>query len=120
MMMDETWDKIRSSEYSCLPQCSTRSIHRSARACRGCWMRFFDALESIFYSSRKISDDLFLSVVKFHDNSLPGCPSCAASCPGNGIFLFIFAIYLHFFDKNWPQGGCPGPSHRPHPPSARH
>src|SRR6218665_2469515 len=46
--------------------------------------RFLDALENIFYSSRKISDHLlksfivifhfFASVVKFHKNSLLGCP----------------------------------------------
>jgi len=29
-------------------------------------------------------------------------PSRAASCPGNGIFLFIFAIYLHFLTKTGP------------------
>src|SRR6218665_2315506 len=47
-------------------------------------------------------------------------PSRAASCPGNDIFLFIFCHLPTFFLKNWPlgcpQGGCPGPSHRPHPP----
>src|SRR6218665_3652269 len=29
-------------------------------------------------------------------------PSLAASCPGNDIFLFIFAIYLLFFTKTSP------------------
>src|SRR6218665_313392 len=81
--------------------------------------RLLDTLENIFYSSRKISDALFLSVVKFQDNSLPGCPSRAASCPGNDIFLFIFChLPTFFFTKTGPldapQGGCPGPSHRPH------
>src|SRR6218665_132824 len=48
--------------------------------------RFLDALENILYSSRKISDDpfrrspkfftFFASVVKFHENSLLGCPQC--------------------------------------------
>ena len=51
-------------------------------------------------------------------NSLLECPLSAASCPGNDIFSSFFVIYLHFYE-NWPlgcpQGGCPGPSHRPHP-----
>ena|SRR6218665_3910567 len=46
-------------------------------------------------------------------------PPSAASCPGNDIFLFFLVIYLHFFQKTCPldapQGGCPGPLHRPHP-----
>src|SRR6218665_1460743 len=35
------------------------------------------------------------------------------------FFSSFFAIYLHFFTKTGPldapHGGCPGPSHRPHP-----
>src|SRR6218665_729504 len=86
--------------------------------------RLLDTLENIFYSSRKISDALFLSVVKFQDNSLPGCPSRAASCPGNNIFLFIFCHLPTLLYKNCPLGCPPGwmpgavaPSA---PPSARH
>src|SRR6218665_1010238 len=71
----------------------------------------------------------FASVVKFHENSLLRCPPSAVSCPGNAIFTSFLVIYLLFVKENWPlgcpQGGCPGPSHRPHPlctplpPSAR-
>ena len=96
-----------------------------ARCQRGSWM----PIENIFHSSRKISDDLllvihqnfslFASVVTFHENWLFGCPLSAASCPVTTFFSTFFSIYLLFY-KNWPlgwsQGGCPGPSHRPHRP----
>src|SRR6218665_2458275 len=43
----------------------------------------------------------------------------ATSCPGNDIFHFFIGHLPTFCYKNWPlgcpQGGCPGPSHRPHP-----
>src|SRR6218665_104829 len=46
-------------------------------------------------------------------------PPRAASCPGNDIFHFFIGHLPTFFKENWPlgcpQGGCPGPSHRPHP-----
>src|SRR6218665_2308944 len=43
----------------------------------------------------------------------------ASSCPSNDIFLFLFVILIHFLKRKLapldaPQGGCPGPSHRPH------
>src|SRR6218665_251075 len=47
-------------------------------------------------------------------------PPSVASCPSNDIFTSFLVIYLHFIKKTGPldapQGGCPGPSHRPHPP----
>jgi len=64
--------------------------------------RFLDALENIFYSSRQISDDLFLSVVKFITIRSLEAPSRASSCPGNDIFSSFFAISLLFFTKNDP------------------
>src|SRR6218665_2151517 len=81
--------------------------------------RFLDALETILYSSRKISDDLFFSrspkfftffasVVKFHENSLLGCSPSAASCPGNNIFYFFFGHLPTCFKENWPLGCPPG------------
>src|SRR6218665_2801136 len=96
-------------------------------ACRGCWMpeanEVLGCPRKYFLFTPQTFRRPFLSVFKFQDNSLPGCllpsDSRAASCPGNDIFLFIFAIYLHFLHKTGPldapQGGCPGPSHRPHP-----
>ena len=83
--------------------------------------RFLDALENIFYLSRKLSDDLFFyQLSNFRTIRSLYAPSCAASCPGNDIFLFIFCHLPTFFYKNWPfgcpQGGCLGPSNRPHPP----
>jgi len=82
-------------------------------------MRFLDALENIFYSSRKVSDDLFYQLSNFRTIRSLDAPSSAASCPGNDIFSSFFAIYLHFLHKTGPldapQGGCPGPSYRPHP-----
>src|SRR6218665_2232241 len=46
-------------------------------------------------------------------------PSRAAPFPVTTFFSSFFAIYLHFLHKTGPldapQGGCPGPSHRPHP-----
>src|SRR6218665_1035997 len=84
--------------------------------------RFLDALENIFYSSRKISDDLFLlvhqnfsnsppnffklfiqifhffaSVVKFHENSLLGWPPVLHHAPATTFFSSSVDIYLHFF-----------------------
>src|SRR6218665_2227264 len=94
--------------------------------------RFLDALENILYSSRKISDDFFLVVYlnfSLFSHQLSNftrirsldAPS-AASCPGSDIFTSFLVIYLHFVNLKKtgpleaPQGGCPGPSHRPHTP----
>ena len=92
--------------------------------------RFLDALENILYSSRKISDDHFLVVHLIFSLIRISCqisrefapwmpPTSAASCPDNDIFYFFFGHIPTFFKENWslwcPQGGCPGPSHRPHP-----
>src|SRR6218665_3357547 len=81
---------------------------------------------NIFYSSPKISDDLFLviypnfSLMRISFQISLDAPPSAASCPGNDIFLFFFQSFTTFLYQNWPlgcpQGGCPGPSHRPHPP----
>src|SRR6218665_3102604 len=72
-------------------------------------------------SSHKISDDLFSShllksVFKFQENSLP----VLHHAPVTTFFSSFLVIYLHFFMKTGPLdapwGGCPGPSHRSHPP----
>src|SRR6218665_315974 len=86
--------------------------------------RFLDALKNIFYSSRQISDDLFLSVVKFITIRSLEAPSRASSCPGNDIFSSFFAISLLFFLQKmtpWmPPGWMPGAVEPSAPPSARH
>src|SRR6218665_2970699 len=69
--------------------------------------RFLDALENIFYSSRKISDALFYQLSNFRTIRSLDAPSRAASCPGNDIFLFIFCHLPTFFYKNWPLGCTP-------------
>src|SRR6218665_2906060 len=89
-----------------------------------CCIPFAKFLTTLFSRSPKFFT-FFASVVKFHENSLLlGCPPSAVSCPGNDIFYFFLVIYLHSYKKTGPldapQGECPGPSHRPHPPSARH
>src|SRR6218665_2988513 len=85
-------------------------------------------------SSHKITDDLFSHLPKFFSNSnlslfrirfqisrkfAPWMSPSAASYPGNDIFLFLFSHLSTFFTKTGPLnahwGGCPGPSHRPHP-----
>src|SRR6218665_2723285 len=72
--------------------------------------RFLDALENIFYSSRKIYDDLFYQLTNFRTIRSLDAPSRAASCLGNYIF------FTKTGPLDAPQGGCLGPSHRPHPP----
>src|SRR6218665_3134503 len=87
-------------------------------------------------SSHKITDDLFshlpkffsnsqifpffASVFKFQENSLLGCPPVPHHTPVTTFFSSFLVIYLHFITKTGPLdapwGGCPGPSHRPHPP----
>src|SRR6218665_3874794 len=61
----------------------------------------------------------FASVVKFHENSLLGCPPVLHHAQVMTFFSSSVVVYLHFFTKtdplDAPQGGCPGPSHRPHP-----
>src|SRR6218665_2012093 len=62
--------------------------------------RFLDALKNIFYSSRKISDDLFYQLSNFRTIRSLDVPSRAASCPGNDIlfslhFLPFTYIFLH-------------------------
>src|SRR6218665_2927419 len=63
----------------------------------------------------------FLSVVKFQDNSLAGCPLPCCIMPRQRHFSLHFLPYTYIsFTKTGPldapQVGCPGPSHRPHPP----
>src|SRR6218665_3013904 len=62
----------------------------------------------------------FASVVKFHENSLLGCPPVLHHAQVTTFFSSSVVIYLHFFTKTYPsdasQGGCLGPSHHPHPP----
>jgi len=73
-----------------------------------------------FLFVRKLSDDLFYQLSNFRTIRSLDAPSRAASCPCNDIFLFIFCHLPTFFltktgPLDAPQGGCPGPSHRPHP-----
>ena len=74
--------------------------------------RFLDALKNIFYSSRKIPDDLSYQLANFTKIRSLDAPSRAASCLGNDIFLFIFCHLPTFsFTKTGPldapRGGCP-------------
>ena len=79
-------------------------------ACRGSWMpeannvlgcprKYFLFIPQNFWR-RCLSNILkffhfFASVVKFHKNSLLGCPHpSVVSCLGNDIFLFFFVIYM--------------------------
>ena len=89
--------------------------------------RFLDALEIILYSSRKISDDLFLVVhlnFSLFSHQLSNFTRIrsfyAPSTASRHYFTSFLVIYLHFLKKTGPvdapQGGCPEPSHRPHPP----
>src|SRR6218665_1199462 len=64
--------------------------------------RFLDALKNIFYSSRQISDDLFLSVVKFITIRSLEAPSRASSCPGNDIFSSFLPFPYFIFTKSDP------------------
>ena len=107
-----------------LIRCVYSGVQRllDAQGQRGSWMpsNFFktSSLKNIFYSSRKISNDLFSRSPKFSNSSpklsddfflviYPNCspfrisfqisrkfahwlPPSAASYPGNDIFLFIF------------------------------
>src|SRR6218665_1468666 len=92
--------------------------------------RFLDALENIFYSSRKlflVISSKFLTCSPKLSNftkirSLDAPPPSASSCPSNYIFLFFFVIYIPFFKENWPLG-CPHAGWMPgavRTPSARH
>src|SRR6218665_1322960 len=88
-------------------------------------MRFLDALENIFYSSRKISDDLFYQLSNFRTIRSLDAPSRVASCPGNDIFLFIFCHLPTFFYIKldpWMPPRVDARGRRPvrTPPSARH
>src|SRR6218665_1860791 len=51
-------------------------------------------------------------------------PPLLHHAPETTFFSSFFAIYLLFFTQTGPldapQGGCPGPLHHPHPPSAHH
>src|SRR6218665_1069682 len=85
--------------------------------------RFLDALENIFYSSRKISDDVFYQLSNFRTIRFLDSPSRAASCFGNDIFLFIFCnlpTFLHKLAPWMPPGWMPGAVAPSAPPSARH
>src|SRR6218665_2953058 len=76
--------------------------------------RFLDALENMFYSSRKISDNLFY-LVTYQNLSLfrISCqlsrkfapwmpPPSAASCSSNDTFLFFSCHLPTFFTKTAP------------------
>src|SRR6218665_1584949 len=87
-----------------------------ARSQRGSWMP-----SKIFsIHPAKFQTTFFYQLSNFRTIRSLDTPSRAASCPGNNIFLFIFCHLPTFFlhktgPLDAPQGGCPGPSHRPHP-----
>src|SRR6218665_4087168 len=72
-----------------------------------------------FFSRSPKFFTLFASVVKFHENSLLGCPPPVLHHAPVTTFFTSFWSFTYIFKENWPlgcpQGGCPGPSHRPHP-----
>src|SRR6218665_729435 len=75
--------------------------------------RFLGALENIFYSSRKISDDLFFISCQISGQLVPLMPPAVLHhAPVTTFFSSFFAICLHFLHKtgllDTPQGGCPG------------
>src|SRR6218665_996828 len=72
-----------------------------AVGCRG-QTRFLDALENIFYSSRQISDDLFLSVVKFITTRSLEAPPVLHHAPVTTFSLQFLAFPYFFFTKNDP------------------
>src|SRR6218665_2977847 len=93
---------------------------------RGSWMtsKIFciplaQFLTTLFSRSPKFVT-FFASIVKFHENSLLGCPPVLHHAPVTTFLTSFLVIYLHSFKKTGPldapQGGCPGPSHRPHHP----
>src|SRR6218665_1578263 len=102
-----------------------------ARGQRGPWMpsKIFRIplakfLTTFFSRSPKFFT-FFASVVKFHENSLLAmdAPQVLHHAPVTTFFDFFFGHLPTFLKKTFlkrplgcPQGGCPGPSHRPHPP----
>jgi len=83
--------------------------------------RFLDVLENILYSSRKIKClttffsrspkffTFFTSFVKFHENSLLGCPPPVRNhAPVTTYFHFFFGHLPTFFSENWHLGCPPG------------
>src|SRR6218665_1207458 len=65
--------------------------------------RFLDALENIFYSSRQISDDLFLSVVKFITIRSLEAPPVLHHAQVTTFSLHFFCHFpTFFFTKNDP------------------
>src|SRR6218665_3245044 len=93
---------------------------------------FFQASSLKIFSIRlaEISDNLFLVVypnfslfrINFQNFTKICCldaPPVLHHAPVKTLFSFL-VIYLPFFTKTGPldasHGGCPRPSHRPHPP----
>src|SRR6218665_2054890 len=73
-----------------------------------------------FFSRSPKFFTFFASVVKFHENSFPGSPPVLHHAPVTTFFYFFFGHLPTFLKKtdslDAPQGGCQGPSPRPHPP----
>src|SRR6218665_2968759 len=76
-----------------------------------------------FFSRSPKFFTLFASVVKFHENSLLGCPPVLHHAPVTTFFTSFWS-FTYIFKENWPLGCPPGwmpgavaPSA---PPSARH
>src|SRR6218665_3654114 len=101
-----------------------------ARGQRGSWMPskifcipFAKFLTTFFNRSPKFFT-LFASVVKFHENSLLGCPPVLHHAPVTTFFYFFFGHLPTFFKENWPLGcppeWMPGAVAPSAPPSARH
>src|SRR6218665_3827142 len=96
-----------------------------ARGQRGSWVPskiFCISLAKFlttFFSRSPKFFTFFVSVVKFNENSLLGCPPVLHCAPVTTFFASFLIIHLHFKKKTGPldapQGGCLGPSHRPHP-----
>src|SRR6218665_27834 len=96
---------------------------------RGSWMtsKIFciplaQFLTTLFSRSPKFVT-FFASVVKFHENSLLGCPPVLHHAAATTFFTSFLVIKLHFLKKTGPldapQGGCRG-SRTVRTPSARH
>src|SRR6218665_3255782 len=81
--------------------------------------KFSNLSHKFFKSSPKLCDNLHFShfLRKLGRWLPPGW------MPGDDPFFLCLVIYLHCFTKTGPlepvgcpHAGCPGPSHRPHPP----
>ena len=85
-----------------------------ARGQRGSWIpsKIFVFLSQNFwrpfYSRSPKFFTFFASVVKFHENSLLGCPPMLHHAPVTTFFLLPFWSFTYIFKENWPLGCPPG------------